>query len=332
MEYLYNPVLPVVRPGWPGNPFNAGQFQYLAAPFSPSWNKLLRWQLGPKPLRAEKKADTWRPQVYEDDSYLDRPDDMVVWLGHATFFIQLNGVRLLIDPVLSDLPFVPRFVFPSYPIERIRNIDYLLLSHDHRDHCDKKTLQEVLRHNRPRKILTALRMREVVGSWVNGTPVEEAAWYQRYDTPEPIEIIFLPARHWCRRGLLDFNRRLWGSFLIRTDRATVYFGADSGYHTHFREIGELVSGIDLAVIGIGAYRPDFIMAEIHTSPAEALQAFLDLDAGRLLPMHYGTYDLSDEPISEPYREIQRLFAEAEMSERLVLPMVGQPVEVRKNEE
>lgn len=325
MEFIKNDKLPVVRSDWRGNPFSGGQFQYLGEPFEPSWNKLLRWQLGPKPQREEKKNDNWRPPVYPGSDYLEQSGDFIAWLGHATFLIQLGGVRLLTDPVLYDLPFLPRFVRPAYPVEAIRNVDYVLLSHDHRDHCDQRSLQVILRHNKPKKILTALRLSEVIGRWVNGTEVEEAGWYQGYRLSEPLEIIYLPAKHWCRRGLFDFNRRLWGSFLIRSDRATIYFGADSGYAGHFREIGEQFPGIDLALIGIGAYKPDFMMSEIHTSPAEAFQAFLDLGARRLLPMHYGTYDLSDEPISEPYREIRRLFAEAGRGDQLMLPEVGEPV-------
>lgn len=329
MEYLSNPDLETIRPDWPGNPFAKDQFHYpreLFPSFEPSWQKLLQWQLGSNPQRNQKKADQWRPTIHDDNGHLRSSGDFLCWLGHATFLLQLDGIRMITDPVLYNLPFLERFVKLPYAASELKDIDYILLSHDHRDHCDKKSLATILAANRPRKILTALRMSNVIGSWVNGTPVEEASWYQRYATAgDHPEVLYLPARHWCRRGLFDFNRVLWGSFLIRHHDRTIYFGADSGYGDHFAAIGRQFPDIDLAIIGIGAYKPDYIMQEIHTSPAEALQAFRDLGARRLLPMHYGTYDLSDEPISEPYREIQRLFVEAGLAERLILPAVNEPV-------
>lgn len=329
MEYLKNENLETIRPDWKGNPFRDGQFQYPDDPFYPSFRKLLRWQFSANPQRAKKKADDWRPALVDDFSYLEREDDFIVWLGHACFLIQLNGLRLITDPVLFDLPFIPRLVQPPLPPDRLTGIDYILLSHDHRDHCDKKSLQTLLRHNRPRKILAPLRLSSVIGGWVDGTPVEEAAWYQAYNVKnDALQILFLPSRHWCRRGLFDFNQVLWGSFLIRYAGYTLYFGSDSGPGDHFAEIGQRFPCIDLALLGIGAYRPDYMMQEIHTSPGQAAEAFRQLGAKRLLPMHYGTYDLSDEPVSEPYRLIRRHFAENSEQEKLILPAVGEAVSLQ----
>lgn len=325
MDFLKNEQLTTIKSGWSGNPYRNGTFQYPGKPFRPSWRKLLKWQFSKNPMGGAKKRDDWRPATHSDSAFLQSDQDFVVWLGHATFLIQINGIRLITDPVLFDLPFISRFVRPAFPVEALRGIDYLLLSHDHRDHCDKKTIRTLLRNNRPRKILTSLKMSEVIGGWIDDTPVEEAGWYQIFDTDPSVEILFLPARHWCRRGLTDFNRRLWGSFLIRTADHTIYFGADSGYGDHFRETGDHFPGIDLALLGIGAYRPAFMMEEIHTSPSQAFKAFRDTGARRMLPMHYGTYDLSDEPISEPYHWIKELFEKEAIADRLILPKVGEPV-------
>ncbi|GJM36163.1 MAG: membrane protein [Saprospiraceae bacterium] len=323
MQFLYNPSLDIIKTDWPGNAFDGTEFQYADHAFRPDWRKLWRWQTGSNPQRAEKKADNWRPEVSQDHSYLHSSDDYIVWLGHASFLIQLGGVRLITDPVLFDLPFIPRKVQLPYPIPQIRDLDYILVSHDHRDHCDKKSIKTLLQNNRPKKLLTSLKLSTIIGSWAGDTPIEEAGWYQRYKMPptEP-EIFFLPARHWCRRGLLDFNRRLAGSFLIRYQGKTIYFGADSGIGTHFREIGQLFPSIDLALLGIGAYSPDYMMQEIHTNPEEAKQAFEMLGAKQLIPMHYGTYDLSDEPISEPYHRVGALFSDNGQEEKLVRLGVG----------
>lgn len=327
MQYLKNPHLPILLPDWPGNPHDGKRFRYLHEPFYPSYRKLLQWQFSPNPQRAEKKADDWAPAQASDFSYLeDKQQDCIAWLGHATFLIQLNGVRLLTDPIFNGLPFLQRRVELPFSLEQLTDIDYILLSHDHRDHCDKRSIKDLLKHNRPRKILAPLRLSNVISSWTGDIPVEEAAWYQTYHT-EGVQITFLPTRHWCRRGLFDFNRVLWGSFLIRSGEKQVYFGADSGMGPHFEEIGRLFPNINYTMIGIGAYKPPYMMQEIHTSPADALEAFRQLGAQTLIPMHYGTYDLSDEPASEPYRDIQRHFREAGLPERLRLPKVGEGVKL-----
>ena len=326
MQFIDNPELPTLRTDWPGHPFDGKRFGYPEMPdFYPSWRTVAKMVLTPNPRRAEKKADDWLPPMSADTAYLDdRRADWIVWLGHACFLIQLDGVRYLTDPVLYDLPFISRrFGLPA-GIEQFTGVDYLLLSHDHRDHCDERSLKAVLQHNRPRKILTALRMGGVIDAWVGDTPVEEAGWYQQYHSEGP-DVVFLPARHWCRRGLLDFNRRLWGSFLLRGSRHTVYFGADSGYGTHFRQIGERFPGIDAAIIGVGAYQPRYMMAPMHAGPAEGKQAFEDLGSRLLIPMHYGTYDLSREPPSDPLRSLERLFDKAGRGAQLRPPGVNVPI-------
>ena len=327
MKYLKNNQLPTILPDWRGNPHDGQRFHYIHEPFYPSYRSLLKWQFSANPQRAEKKMDDWAPALGNEFGYLkDKRQDCIAWLGHATFLIQLNGVRLITDPIFNGLPFLKRRVGLPFPLEQLTDIDYILLSHDHRDHCDKRSIKDLLKHNRPEKILAPLKLSNVIASWVGDIPIEEAAWYQTYRT-EGVEVTFLPTRHWCRRGLFDFNRVLWGSFLIRAGNKQIYFGADSGMGSHFEEIGRLFPDIQYAMIGIGAYKPSYMMQEIHTNPAEALQAFQQLGAEKLIPMHYGAYDLSDEPASEPYYEIQRHFDEAGLPEKLLLPAVGEPVEL-----
>ncbi len=323
MDWVKNKSLRTIRADWKGNPREGGRFGYTDKPFQPSWTSMLRWMLRPNPQRREKQADDWRPPRRDESRQLQqRGRDFVCWLGHAAFLLEIAGHRLLIDPVLSHLPFLRRKVDLPFELEALGPVDYILLSHDHRDHCDQATLQALARHTRPKKVLTSLGMRQVIASWLPRLEIEEAAWYQVFRTPADLEVIYLPARHWCRRGLFDFNRVLWGSFLVRSQDRCIYFGADSGYAPHFAEIGHYFPGIQLALLGIGAYKPAFMMEEIHTSPKEAFRAYQDLAAARLLPMHYGTYDLSDEPISEPYRHIQRIFEQAGREKDLLLPAVG----------
>lgn len=317
VQYLKNPKLQTIRTDWQGNPYYKKRFRYPEDSFKPEWNNFFKWMRQGNPQRKEKNRDQWRPVIHQGLDWLSRKDDFLIWMGHASFIIQLEGIRLLIDPVFFKLPLVARFVYLPYPVKLIKDLDYILISHDHRDHCDEKTIKTLLRNNQPKKILTSLNMSTVIRNWVNGTPIEEAGWYQTFET-EKVRITYLPSMHWCRRGLNDFNYQLWGSFMIEGGGKTIYFGADSGPGKHFAEVGNLFPSIDIAILGIGAYKPAYMMQKIHTSPIQAKEAFDQLGAKKMIPMHYGTMDLSNEPISEPYHHIQHLFAESEEKDRLVL--------------
>ncbi|MCP3931878.1 MAG: hypothetical protein GY705_22615 [Bacteroidetes bacterium] len=325
MQYLKNENLKTLLLDWRGNPIKDNVFQYTDYSYHPDFKKMMKWQLSKNPQKKEKKADDWRIPMRSDPSILNEKRDFIVWLGHATFLIQMNGVRMITDPIFYDLPFLKRYSSIPFLEYEFTNIDYILLSHDHRDHCDKKSIQAILEYS-DAEILTSLKMSNVIGKWVNGKSIQEAGWYQVYDSKDrEIEIIYLPAQHWCRRGLFDFNRVLWGSFLIRTPDRTIYFGADSGLGEHFSDIGNLFPNIEIAILGIGAYKPDYIMQEIHTEPAEALEAFRKLGARRMIPMHYGTFDLSDEPMSEPYFLLQDLIEKKSMKNKVQFIGVGEPL-------
>ncbi len=325
MQYLKNDQLETIRPDWKGNPITNGEFQYIGKSFRAEYSTVFKYLTTSNPQAKEKKSDKWRPAVHKKNGYLKGNEDFVVWLGHATFLIQLNGVRMTTDPVFYDLPMLKRFVNIPFELDHLKGVDYVLLSHDHRDHCDKRSIKSFLKHNQS-TILTSLKMTSVIGSWIGKTPVQEAGWYQRYAAEkEGIEIIYLPAQHWCRRGLIDFNRRLWGSFIIKTEKHTIYFGADSASGDHFKEIGTLFPEIDIAILGIGAYKPAFMMKDFHANPAEAKEAFDQLGAKQMIPMHYGTYDLSREPISEPYHWIQESFSDNGESKKLIIPGINEPV-------
>ena len=325
MQFLKNEDLEMVLPDWKGNPFHNNEFQYVGKSFRAEYSTVLRYLARRNPQAKEKKSDNWRPSVHRKNDYLRSDEDFIVWLGHATFLIQLNGVRMITDPVFYDLPLLKRFVRIPFDISDLANVDFVLLSHDHRDHCDEKSLKSFFKHNNS-TILTSLKMTDVINSWVGNNVIQEAGWYQKYALQkEGIEIIYLPAQHWCRRGLTDFNRRLWGSFLIKSEKRTIYFGGDSASGSHFAEIGTLFQEIDIAILGIGAYKPEFMMKENHASPSEAKEAFDQLGAKQMIPMHYGTYDLSSEPISEPYHLIQQSFSESNEPEKLILPGINEVV-------
>jgi L-ascorbate metabolism protein UlaG (beta-lactamase superfamily) len=191
-------------------------------------------------------------------------------------------------------------------VEELVDIDIILLSHCHRDHADKKSMQQICQQNPHAIIYTGLGIGDLLKNWGIKNSIIEAGWYQEFPQfTEEINIQYLPAKHWNRRLIYDLNYQLWGSFMLHFGDKTIYFGADSGVGEHFKEIGNLYD-IDLTFLGIGAYEPIWFMHESHTSPKDVLQVKEDLNANYLVPMHFGTFDLSDEPIYNPKSELEQL--------------------------
>ena len=305
-----NPDLLTIHPNWAGNPLDEnGRYRNLNQASERSYSELLRWQTGSNPQKTEKKADDWNIAIQRDYSFLKHNHDGIVWLGHATFLIRIGGRLVLTDPVFGNCGSVKRRSDLPFNAEKVRGLDYVLLSHNHRDHADKASLQTVLNNNPNATLLTGLQTGALVQGWSPRTRIQEAGWWQQYRTVPGLEIFYLPAMHWARRGMRDLNDMLWGSYVLRASGKTVFFGADSGYDAHFQEIGQIFPDIDVALLGIGAYSPQWFMQTAHTNPAEAVQAFHDLNAKTMVPMHYGTFDVSDEPFGEPYRWITSLESE-----------------------
>jgi L-ascorbate metabolism protein UlaG (beta-lactamase superfamily) len=157
--------------------------------------------------------------------------------------------------------------------------------------------------------------------WIKNTIIE-AGWFQNYPKAHAVQITYLPAKHWNRRGLSDLNEMLWGSFMLTHQNQSLYFGADSGMGQHFEIITDLFPNIDYALLGIGAYQPEWFMATAHTSPIEAYEAFQILKAQHMIPMHYGTFDLSDEPIFYPKTELLKLKTEQNIHS-ILFPNIGE---------
>lgn len=318
VKYAKNENLKTLKADWKGVPVDAkGRFVNHEHPFLPKTTDLLKWQFGEKPFKEEKKNDTERLAVLDPTEFLNSERDGILWLGHASVYIRLAGVSVLLDPVFDTPRFVTRLTPVPNPFEKIKKLDYVLLSHDHRDHCDETTLRSIAQKFPQAKFLAGLGMEDILGDWKTSTnEVQTAGWFQEYNTGEDFKIAFVPVRHWCRRGLTDTNARLWGGFVISGAGKKIYFGGDSGFGSHYKETAEVFGAIDYFIIGIGAYEPRWFMKANHNNPADAFQAFLDAQGKTLVPMHYGTFDLSDEPPNQPLKLLKEEAAKQNLSDRV----------------
>ena len=176
------------------------------------------------------------------------------------------------------------------------------------------------------EVFCGLGMKDLIRGWLPDIQVIEAGWYQRWEEGR-LKITFLPAQHWSKRSLNDGGLRLWGAFMLQTDDLSVYYGGDTGYSSHFTEIEELFGAPDYALLGIGAYKPRWFMQANHISPYDSLTAASQMKARITIPMHYGTFDLSDEPLSDP----PAVFAEeaGKRNIQVKIPALGEIVKLRK---
>jgi L-ascorbate metabolism protein UlaG (beta-lactamase superfamily) len=263
---------------------------------------ILRWKIFKYPKFSLSSRPVIPLAVKSNVEELTRREDFICWLSHASFLIQLGEKRILIDPVFGDIPFYKRQIRAPYSVNNLGKIDYLLISHTHYDHFDKASIRAV-EAMQPTAIVP-LKMPKLIHKIAPNISSKELDWYESYQD-EDLTITLVPARHWGRRSVFDKNRVLWGGYLITYKDKNIYFAGDSASGSHFEEIGQRYK-IDIALLPIGAYKPEYIMKENHLNPKEAFDAFTQLQAKRMIPMHYGTFDLTDEPLDEPLQWIQEI--------------------------
>jgi L-ascorbate metabolism protein UlaG (beta-lactamase superfamily) len=227
---------------------------------------------------------------------------VVTFIGHATFLIQTAAGNILTDPMYSRRagPFNvigPRRVRqPAVPFDDLPAISMVLLSHNHYDHCDLRTLRKLAQRFDP-VVITPLGNGALVRS--SGIRrVEELDWWQESKT-SALPITLTPAQHFSARSPLDRNRALWGGFVLMAGGAQIFFAGDTAYAPFFGDVRQRLGPIDLALLPIGAYEPRWFMQSVHMNPAEAVQAHIDLEASESIGMHFGTFQLTTEGVDEP---------------------------------
>ena len=330
-NFTKNENLKTIKSDFSGTPLDQkDRFVNLEHPFLPSTIDLLKWKLGENEFAEEKKSDAERLSVLDPTDFLNGEKDGILWLGHASFFVRVGGKSILLDPIFGDPPLVSTYVDVPSPLEKIKRVDYVLISHDHRDHADADSIKQIAEKFPNAVFLGGLRMDEIFNDWKTATnKTQNAGWFQQFDLPEDdLKIYFLPVRHWSRRGLFDTNWRLWGGYVIQSKGITIYFSGDSGYGNHYRQTAELFPEIDYFLIGIGAYEPRWFMEANHNNPQDALKAFQDAKANYLIPMHYGRFDLSDEPPGQPLKLLNEKAREMNLSDKIKSLNINESIEFK----
>jgi L-ascorbate metabolism protein UlaG (beta-lactamase superfamily) len=289
----------------PSDHFDGARFFDRADPEPKGLWDVLRWQFSrtpgpwPESLPAGETSLPPAPGAREVD---------VTWIGHATLLVRLGGAAVLTDPIFSEraspVSFAgPRRVRPPSPgLDGLPKIDAVVVSHSHYDHLDLPSLKALEARFHPWMLVPA-----GLGPWLESeglTHVRELDWWESFPVPGTgLRATLAPARHWSARGLFDRRETLWGAWMLTGGGTSAYFAGDTGYGPQFRETRERLGPPGVALLPIGAYAPRWFMRDQHMDPAEAVQAMLDLGAGAAVPMHYGTFRLSDEAYDAPVRAL-----------------------------
>ena len=235
------------------------------------------------------------------------PQPRLTWIGHATFLFQYQGIILLTDPHMSRRASPLSFTGPKrlvpLPIDatELPPIDYVVISHSHYDHLDETTVKAL--GDRP-MWLVPLGVKAIIVDWgIDPNRVVELDWWQSQQF-DAVRFTTTPAHHFSARSLFDRNQTLWASWMVEMDGFSLWFSGDTAYNSiHFKQIGERFPDIDLALIPIGAYGPRWFMKASHVNPEEAVMIHQEIGATQSIGMHWGTFQLTSEPMLEPPKRL-----------------------------
>lgn len=268
------------------------------------------------------------PSKKTDLKNLNPDENVLVWFGHSTYFMQIDGKKILVDPVLSGQASPVKFTTKSFKgsdvfiADEIPEIDYLFITHDHWDHLDYETILKL--RAKVKKVITGLGVGAHLEHWgYDKNIIFETDWNEELKLDDGFVVNTAPARHFSGRGFKR-NGTLWLSFILRTPGMKIYIGGDSGYDNHFTEIGKQYGPFDLAILENGQY--DKSWKYIHMMPEEAVQAAKDLNAKLLLPVHWSKFSLSNHEWDDP---IIRLVKEANRKNMPLLhPSIGEKINLK----
>lgn len=271
------------------------------------------------------------PAQKTDLHSLPADSNVLVWFGHSSYYLQVDGKRILVDPVLSGSASPVRFTTKSfkgsdaYTVDDFPAIDYLFITHDHYDHLDHKTILKL--KNKVGKVIMGLGVGAHFEHWgYDSSMLIEKDWNEEISLDAGFTVHTAPARHFSGRGFKR-NQSLWMSYVLQTPTMKIYLGGDSGYDKHFAAIGEQYGPFDLVLLECGQYHPYW--KYIHMMPEEVIQAAIDLKAKKLMPVHWSKFSLALHAWDDP---IKRVVAEGnKQGMPMITPMIGQPIYLQENE-
>jgi len=270
------------------------------------------------------------PSIDPLESWRSTPSSglRATWLGHSTVLIEIDGLRVLTDPVWgpraspSTLAGPKRFQPVPVALRALPPLDLVIVSHDHYDHLDYPTIRELARRSVP--FVTSLGVGAHLEAWgVNPELITELDWWESHSPARGgLTVTAAPSQHFSGRGLKDRNATLWSSFVLRSERHAVFFSGDTGLTSEYRDIRDRLGPFGLVMLEVGAYHPAW--GDIHLGPQNALKALALLGGGAFLPVHWGTFSLAMHAWDQPAEE---LFSHGERADvQLLMPRLGEPIE------
>ncbi len=303
-----------------------GRFQNLDAVSPKGFLDVLKWKLKAKPAPWPKKVENaLKPEL---PSKIASNEVYATFINHSSVLLQLEELNILTDPIFSDVTGpnsimgVRRVRAPGIAFEKLPKIDVVLLSHNHYDHLDVPSIRDLWKRDHPLfiiplgngKLIRSLGIHKIV----------ELDWWQQHHLTARQSFILTPAKHWSRRGLLDYCKALWGGFILKSPELQIFFAGDTAYSGHFKMIQERYGAMDLSLLPIGAYEPRWFMEEFHMNPEEAVQAHIDLESNLSMAIHFGTFRLTDEGINDPVKHLQKSLTARNLS-NFIAPDHGQTI-------
>jgi N-acyl-phosphatidylethanolamine-hydrolysing phospholipase D len=292
-----------------------------------------RWRFGfgPKeePALNPDTVPAYHPQVVAPDpnslNHADPRNIQITWIGHDTFLIQVAGFNILTDPIFSDRASPFSFLGPKRAIsppmlqEELPPIHVAIISHNHYDHLDKATVTQL--GNRVKFFVPLGLSRWFQEAGLDN--VTELDWWQSAELG-PIRFHCVPAQHFSMRTPFDANKVLWAGWVLSTPSGNIFFAGDTGYSPDFREIGQRLGPMRLALIPIGGYMPRWFMKPMHLNPQEAVWVHQDVRSQVSIGMHWGTFKLTEEPLAEPPLFLKQVLAETKISpEKFIILRIGE---------
>ncbi len=305
-----------------------GKFRnpYLPADFQPSAIAFLKARLFDEmtwPDEPDNYRENWQAADLEKIHNPDFNTPQATLIGHSTVLLQYRGINILTDPMFSQRPSFSqsigpkRYTPPALEVDQLPNIDVIVISHNHYDHLDVDSVEALTSSDFIKKVngsqplwLVPLGLKQWFAQF-DVTNVEELDWWQKVQIEE-LTIQAQPSQHWSRRSIFDTNKSLWASWAFVWPKIeshapfTAWFGGDTAYNPYqFKEIGEVLGQVDLAMIPIGAYEPRWFMKTQHVNPLDAVEIFKDINAKSAFGIHWNTFVLTAEAVDEPPKALER---------------------------